>query len=131
MTNTHWALVGGLAGGVGGAATVMAFCAAVGETDPHNLRTAIGYGGTAAALACGLWSVGRGGPVGRTGRLARVTGLTVLAALLFVTSCPFGAVWLVALGGGLTTLAAVSAAVRTGGASQILGEQGGRDSEPG
>lgn len=131
MTNVAWALIGGLAAGAGGTIAVWAFCAAVGETNPDNVRVVVTCGGAVAALAGGLLSVGRGGSVGTAGRRLRAAGLTALAGALLVSCYPFGAVWLVALGGGLSALAAVRALLRAVGIpDETPGRAGAAGAEP-
>ena len=109
VTNFAWVLAGATAAGAGGAAANWAVDKWVfyGASEPYNLSFAVAGGAVYAALAGGLLSFGRSGPVGTAGQLLHAAFATAFAGLMIPTFCILVGVWLPALGGGMPALAAL------------------------
>ena len=109
VTNFAWVLAGATAAGAGGAVANWAVYKWVFyyEAPGYNLSFVVAGGAVYAALAGGLLSFGRSGPVGTAGQLLHAAFATEFAGLMIPTFCILVGVWLPALGGGLPALAAL------------------------
>ena len=108
VTNFAWVLAGATAAGAGGAVANWAVYNWVFYEAPgYNPSFGVAGGAVYAALAGGLLSFGRSGPVGTVGQLLHAAFATAFAGLMIPTCCILVGVWLPALGGGLLALAAL------------------------